>query len=235
MANPQSKVSSLAQEVSDILGMDNLDARIYDWLGLVFNDLCQRVPNALFYTTSVDTIASGASSATLGEAVGTPVACIAVSVSTSALYIPIYRPPAEFDRAVNIGSSIASSTQPLIWTIVPVGTTYMLRISPPASGDMVMTLVWSGNYLASAPEADDLLSLPYHFEGVLVWGAAWYAALSAAPDRAMICQAEFEQALGNMQKILALYSDSVPQMRQIEGPYAGFQPELPRIPETLGP
>lgn len=234
MPNAQSQVSALAQEMADILGIDNLDARLYEWLGFIFNDLCQRVPNPLFYSTSVDTIASGAGSVTLGEAVGTPVAMIAVSATTSDLWIPIYRPPAEFDRLVNIGSAIGVGTQPMIWTIMPVGSTYKVRISPPASGDMVMTLVWSGNYLATAPEASTKISLPYHFESVLIWGASWYASMSVAPDRAMICQMEYETALMDMVKILSLYSDSVPQMRQIEGPLAGFQPELPRIPESLG-
>jgi hypothetical protein len=233
MPNPMSLVSSLAQEVADILGIDNLDARLYEWLGFIFNDVCQRVPDPLFYTSSVDTIVSGSSSSTLGESIGTPVALMIVNASGD-LYIPVYRPPAEFDRLVNIGSTIAGGVQPLIWTVVPQGTTQKIRISPPASGDMILTLVWSGNYYATPPTADDRIPLPYHFEGVLVWGAAWFASMSIAPDRAMICEGEYEVALQDMVKILALHSDSVPQMRQIEGPFAGFQPELPRIPGTLG-
>lgn len=233
MANPQSTASSLAAEVADILGIDNLDARLYEWLGLVFNDLCQRVPDPLFYTYSVFAMNAGAYSATLTDNVGTPVALTAVNVNSD-LFIPIYRPPAEFDRLTNIGSAIAPSQQPLIWTISSVGSTRKLLISPELASNTVVTLIWSGNYYASTPGASDRLLLPYHFEGVLVWGAAWFASLSIAPDRAMICKGEYETAIQDMVKILALHPDSVPQMRQIQGPYVGFQPELPRIPETLG-
>ena len=236
MANPISTVGTLTSEVSDILGIDNLDARIYEWIGLTFNDLCQRVPMHLFHATTYDVVVSGNSSVQLSEEIGTPIAMIAVNHSTSIAYIVQYRTPRDFSQLVNIGATIASSNQPLFWTIRKEATTQKLLITPPAAADIAMTMIWAGDYQASAPDGATKLSLPYHFEGVLVWGASWFGAMSIAPDRAALCQGEYELALRSMLQILGYAPDAVPVMRSISGPYGRtqFLPELPRIPDTVG-
>jgi len=236
MANPISTVGTLAAEVSDILGIDNLDARIYEWVGLTFNDLCQRIPSHLFYTTSVDTITSGNSTVTLGEEIGTPIAMIAVNQTTFTAYIVQYRTPRDFSQLVNIGAAIASGNQPIFWSVRKEATTTKILITPPAAANMLLTLIWAGAYEDTAPGASTKLSLPYHFEGLLVWGAAWFGAMSMVPERAALAQGEYELAVRSMLQILGYSPDAVPVMRSISGPYARtpFQPELPRIPDTVG-
>lgn len=233
MANPISFASDLVNEVINIIRVDNAYPRAYEWLGLAFNDICQRTPVGLFHEVSVDTITTGNDSVTLGEQVGTPVAAIFVNADTK-LYMAHYRTPADFDALTKIGSSISAAVQPKYWTIKLDGTTYSLFISPPASGSTIATLIWSGNYSSTVPTGATQFNIPYHFEQVLVWGAATFGALSGAMDRYMVCKMEYEEALKDMYTILMYHPDSASVVNQIKGPYVntGLESRGARWPET---
>lgn len=233
MANNMSSVSDLAQEVATLLGFDNIDARIYQWIGMIYNEVIQRQPVDLFYTTSVDTISDGDYSTTLGENVGTPVA--AIFQNDDKIYYALYITENDFDRKIATGAAVSESTIPLYWTIRNDGSTQKLFINPPASGDTICTLLWLGNYLDSAPEAGDYLSIPYHFEHVIVWGAASIGAQVLRMSSYALFTSEYEEALNDLYQLMGYKPSNVPVLRSVTGPYTGTHRFMtgPRFPSTI--
>ena len=233
MANALSSVGTLAQEVATLLGFDNIDARIYQWIGMVYNDVLQREPADLFYTKSVDTIATGADSTELGEQVGTPVA--AIFTNDDKVYFAMYITENDFDRKIATGATVASSTIPLYWTIRNDGSTQKIYINPPASGETTVTLLWLGNYLATPPSSGDYLSIPYHFEHVIVWGAAALGAQVLRMNSYALFASEFEEHLMELHQLMGYKPSSVPVMRSVTGPYTGTHRFMagPRFPQNI--
>lgn len=233
MANAISTVEDLAGEVADLLRHDNLDTRLYQWLGMAFNDIVQRSPLELFCTYSQDIVATGEYSTAIGEHIGTPVA--AIFVNADIVYMARYVTPADYNRITSTGAEIAAATIPLFWTVKNDGSTYKLFITPPASGATTVTLVWAGNYLDTPPTNTSILGFPYHFEHVLIWGAAAIGASILRTPAFPIYEAEYGQAFDEMLSLIGYRPDAVPVLRSIKGPYAGT-PKLnapPRFPQTI--
>jgi len=232
--NPISLVSALAEEVADTLRHDNLDTRIHQWIGLAFNDMVDRSPIELFQEATVVTVADGDSSVAFTTDITTPMGATFVDAN-SKLYVASYVSSTDFSRLTAIGAAITASTMPLYWTIKQDGTTQKLFISPPASGAIVATVFWAGKYLSTSPGGSDKLDLPYHFEHVLVWGAAALGAMAVRPSLHPLFQAEYEQALGDMQQIVSYHPDATPVRRSITGVHAGSRKMQapPRFPQNI--
>lgn len=219
MANPTTLVSNLVVEVCNILKLDNVDPRVHEWVGMAYNDLCQRAPCHIFHNVAEVTVASGATSVTLSDEVGMMVA--AIFRNNGICYMAQYVTPGDYSRLVSTGSTATASTVPLYWTVEKVATTQKLEVYPTTSGDTAVTLIWSGNYEATPPSGSSLLKLPYHFEGALVWGAAALGALLMRPELYAICQAEYEEAIQDMLFVLSYYPDTEATMRSIGTPFVG--------------
>lgn len=234
MANPTSTVSDLVIEVCNILKLDNVDPRANEWLGMAFNDICQQVIDPLFHEVSVVTVGTGDSSVALSEQIGVPVA--AVFVNGGKTFLAQQLSPNDYSRTVNIGSAISSTAQPKYWTIQLDGSAYKLYITPPSAGGTEVTLIWAGNYVSSPPSGSTLLNMPYHFEGALIWRAAFYGAIFIRPELQQLCDIEFQEAMMDMQFILGYHPDTFPTMRSVRGPYidSGRQPQMARFEEPFG-
>jgi len=235
MANAISTVESIANEVADLLRHDNLDVRIYQWIGLAYNDIVQRSPLELFCTYTELTVDSGeyVSNAAIPDQIGTPVA--AIFMNASKVYMARYVTPADYNRITSTGAEVPVGVVPLFWTIKNDGATYTLFITPPASGDTVVTLVWGGNYLDTPPTNTSILNLPYHFEHVLIWGAAAIGASILRTPMFPVYEGEYGQAFDEMISLVGYRPDAVPVLRSIKGPYAGT-PKLqapPRFPQNI--
>lgn len=237
-ANYLTKVGDLATEVASLLGIDNLDKRIHTWISLAFNDLIRRNPGNLFYTSSVTTIASG-ETGTLDTTNSIPV--VAIFKTSSTIYVPRQQTAIDYARVAHAvsGGSLASGSVPLHWSIGPdTGTPGRgtLYVYPTLSASVDVTIIWTGKNLTGPSASTDYLHLPYHFEHVIIWGAAYHGAKAVNHPAVKVFLSEHEEAISNMYHILTYSPDTVPVRRSITGEYGGTQRlrPIPRIPDTIG-
>lgn len=234
--------ASLANEVADLLGHDNIDRRILEWLTLTYNDMVVRIPCNLFYETADAVSFSAASSADLGAAVearfGSPVLCV-FKVADGTIYTPRYTTPQDFDRIEKEqqGTALDSGSIPLVWTVGPTVTLTgrrALRVYP-----QVTATAWL--WYTGVNEDDELTGteyfrLPYHWEHVLIWGTAAFGARMLRPSLAPLFSAEYEEGINKLALMVNSRPDAVPVLQSIVGPYEGtpILPQAARFPNTIG-
>jgi hypothetical protein len=235
MANSKTLVSALAEEVADLLRHDNLDTRIYEWIGLAFNEMVQRTPLSLFYKMETATIASGASSVDL---VGLP-GVLTMAVFRGAddrIYLPQQLSPTDFRRLKASSGTVANATVPLAWTLVSDGTEEnRILVFPGMGQDVFITLLSLSQHMESVPVGTDFLHLPYHFEHVVIWGAAALGAEALRTQASSVFFNEFENSLQEMTVMMAYAPDATPALRSLNGAYAGTGrlKTMPRVPDTI--
>lgn len=235
--NYKSTVSAIAEEVAAILRHDNIDSRIFSWIGMAYGDVLQRLPIEFFQELVEETIDTGNTSEafTTQDTIGTPMACVLKNASHY-LYVPQYVSPADYSR-ITVDSTEADATVPRLWTMMQDATPEdALFIWPGASGDMTAYFFHMAPGLTSPPAgADYLPNIPYHFEDVIIWGAAAYGASVMRLQAYPIYQQEFEEAILDMGSIFGYKPDAAPVFRSITGPYAGTvsMNAGARFPETI--
>lgn len=235
--NYKSLISAIAEEVAAILRHDNIDARLYAWIGMAYGDVLQRLPLEFFQEMVTETISDTAFSEafTTQDTVGTSMAFV-VKNSSHYLYVPQYVSPADYSRAT-VDSSEADSTVPRIWTVQQDSTPEdAIHIWPPASGAMTAYLFHIAPGLTAVPAGSDYLpNIPYHFEDVIIWGAAAIGATILRTQAYNIYAQEYEEAILSMASILGYKPDATPVFRSITGPYAGtaVMNAGARFPETI--
>lgn len=235
--NYKSTVSTMAEEVAALLRHDNIDARIYSWIGMAYADLLQRLPLEFFQEMVTETILDTTANIpfTTQDAVGTPMAMM-VQNATYYLRVPQYVSPADYSR-ITVDSEDADSPQTRLWTIMQDATPEdAIYIWPPAAGNIFVFLFHIAPGLTAVPGgADYLPNIPYHFEDVIIWGAAALGASVLRTQAYPIYQQEYEEAILSMASILGYKPDAAPVFRSITGPYAGTVPMNTgaRYPETV--
>ena len=235
--NYKSTVSTIAEEVAALLRHDNIDARIYSWIAMAYADVLQRLPLEFFQELVTETIGTGTATVpfTTQDTVGTPMAVV-LKNATHHLYLPQYVSPADYSR-VTVDSTEADSTIPRLWTIMQDATPAdAFFIWPGASGAMTAYIFHIAPGLTAVPAGGDYLpNIPYHFEDVVIWGAAALGASILRTQAYPIYQQEYEEALLGMASILGYKPDATPVFRSITGPYAGTVPMNAgaRFPETI--
>jgi hypothetical protein len=224
MANILTTVGDLAEEVADILRHDNLDPRIYEWIGLSYAEVQRRAPLEMFRTVVSGSFLTGASRDNYTGGVGSalnPIACIFVSAS-DIVAVAQYVTPLDYHRLVATGASLPTSATPSHWTVTHDALGDAVRVYPAASGALRYTLIFPG--LAGAetpPGSSSYLNLPYHFEHVIVWGAAAIGAEMVRPAMVPVFHAEFEEALNDMLGMMGYHPSAVPVLRSVTSPYGG--------------
>lgn len=248
MANSRTLASELADEVADLLGVANSDRRILDWLGLVFNDMVTRSINPLFHDVIGPlTISDNSTGADLSAdeevSLGSPILLV-MTRSGGNLIVPEYRTPADFDKLFKdrTGGSVATATEPRYWTVSTSalgGTEYDGRRSVrywPQVTEAYNAWLWhTGQYMNDTPDGADYIWLPYHFEHVLVWGAAAMGATFIRPESADIYKAEYETWLQAMTLLMNRAPDQETTRKSLipkdaEMPFLQVQ----RFPDTIG-
>lgn len=234
MANAKTLVSNLAQEVASLLRHDNVDPRIYEWLGLGWNALVQRCPLSCLAQLTNLTISSGTSSVTVSDNLGTPLGVVFRN-ATAVVCLPAQLTSMDFNRLKASSGSLADATVPLAWTLQNQGTTMKLEILPGASGDIQATILWSGLYSADVPVGTDLFDLPYHWEHVWIWQAAAIGATVLRQPMAPYISREAEDSLQEFLLQMGYAPDATPVLRQVGGVYAGTGRlrRLPQVPDTI--
>lgn len=243
MANAITVVSSLTEEVADLLRHDNFDTRIYTWLSLAYNDVLQRMPTTIALDTEVVSLASAEYvDLTIGPQRIGNIVLLTLTDSSSNVYIPRYITPIDYERTAHSvqGGSLHTSTVPLAYTIQssPEDTIGKARlyVYPLVSGTFQGTLFYSTNPLTDIAASTAYLSkIPYHFEHVVIWGATCYGARALRPELYQVYKAEYEQSLQDMTFILNYRPDSIPVLRSVGGPYSRSVRALapPRFPDTI--
>jgi hypothetical protein len=236
MANGKTVVGTLAEEVADLLRHDNLDSRIYEWMGLAFNDIVQRTPLSLFSKPEAVTLTSGTSQVDLVLLHGTPMMAVFLGATDGRIYLPTQLAPTDFRRLKASSGTVVDALVPLAWSLVSDGAAKSrILLFPGAGQNFYITLVSMTQYLESVPVGTDFLHLPYHFEHVLVWGAASVGAQTLRSQAANLYLAEYESALQEMQMLMAYSPDSSPALRSLGGVYAGTgrMKGTPRVPDTI--
>jgi len=235
--NYKSTVSTIAEEVAALLRHDNIDARIYSWIGMTYADVLQRLPLEFFQELVTETVATGTAVVpfTVQDTMGTPMAVI-LKNATHYLYVPHYVSPGDYSR-VTVDSSEADSTVPRLWTIMQDATPEdAFFIWPGASGEMTAYVFHIAPGLTAVPAGGDYLpNIPYHFEDVIIWGAAALGASILRTQAYPVYQQEYEEALLAMGSILGYKPDATPTFRSITGPYAdaAAMQTGARFPETI--
>lgn len=248
MANSRTIASELADEVADLLGVSNADRRILDWLGMVYNEIVTRSINPLFYEViGPITIADNSNGADLTAdqevSLGSPMLLV-LTRSGGNLVTPEYRPPTDFDKLFKErgGSSVATATEPRFWTLSTSsldGTEYdgrrSIRYWPQVTEAYNAWLWTTGLSLDDSPAGTDYVWLPYHFEHVLIWGAASIGARIIRPETADAYKAEYENWLMAMTIMLNRAPDQDTTRKSLvprEAEFPMFQGA--RFPDTIG-
>jgi len=235
--NYKSTVSTIAEEVAGILRHDNIDARIYAWIAMAYADVIQRLPLEFMQELVTETVDTGTATEpfTTQDNIGTIMAVV-LKNATHYLYVPQYVSPADYSR-ITVDSTEADSTVPRLWTSMQDATPAdAFFIWPGASGEMTAYVFHIAPGLTSVPAGGDYLpNIPYHFEDVIIWGAAAYGGAVLRTQAYPIYQQEYEEAILAMGSILAYKPDSTPVFRSITGPYAGTvsMNAGARYPETI--
>lgn len=235
--NYKSTISAIGDEVALVLRHDNLDSRIYQWIGMAYGDMLQRFPIEFFQELVTETIADTDTSEafTTQDTIGTPMAVV-IKDASNYLWMPQYRSPIDYSRMI-AGSTDADSTKPNVWTIMQDATPEdAFFIWPGASGALLAHIFHMAPGLASPPVGTDYLAnIPYHFEDVVIWGAAMFGAFILRKEIYPIYQQEYEEAILGLGAILGYKPDATPVFRSINGPYAGTVPMNvgARFPETI--
>jgi hypothetical protein len=238
MANGMSLVSSLSTEVGVLLRHDNFDPRIYEWLSLALQDIKVRAPVDLFFEMLSGTILDTTFAGVLSEDITYPVALVVWRSSDYAMYSPKYVSPSDYDRVFSGSGDPITANVPLIWTIKNISTagstSQALWVYPGRSGTADYRL-FHINTTASVPTAAEYLNIPYHFEHLVIFGAAAIGAAALQLPTAPIFDAEYEQALQDFKMINTYRPSSFPLLRSISGPYAGTQrvPAIARFPANI--
>lgn len=234
--NYKSSVSAIAEEVAALLRHNNIDTRIYGWIAMAYADVIQRLPLDFFQEMVTETIDTGTATEpfTTQDTVGTPMALV-IKNATHYLYVPQYVTPADYSR-ITVDSSDADATVPRVWTIMQNATPAdALFIWPGASGAFSAHLFHIAPGLTSVPAGGDYLpNIPYHFEDVIIWGAAAIGATLLRTASAPIYQQEYEEAILSMASILGYKPDATPVFQSITGAYAGALQSGAKFPETIG-
>jgi hypothetical protein len=239
-------VSTLVEEVADLLRHDNLDSRILTWMTMTFNDMVNRMNCWRFNTfeTVTCTGAANTEAFALTKALGDPIAMI-FQDKNGKLQIPQYRTWRDFTKYSHRSSQVTADV-PEIWSIGPspryaavgdaVGKAYLYFYPILSTGTNYATLISSKTTLTGDQGTTNFLEIPFHMEHCLVWGSAWVGSRLIRPQLAQLYQTEYEQALRNISLMLNYHPDSVPVRRSITGPYTGSVRlnTMPRIPEHLG-
>lgn len=235
-----STVTSLTQEVADLLRHDNLDSRILTWLALAYQDICTRVPTWLFhrYTSKPMTTKYYRSTTTVVNFDGEPLGAIWHDGTTDAIRFLEYVTEHDYRRMTHDLNGTAFTAipneDPKVWTIIDQ---YIYVYPWTATGGYV-TYFYATNGLATQPRTStERMVLPYHWEHVLVWGAAAFGIRALRPELYPIYAGEYEEALNHMISLLNYKPDSTPALRSITGPFGSFRGRVnfPRIPDNITP
>lgn len=242
MANARTTAANLADEVAELLRHSNIDRRILDWLGTTFNDIVVRCGPCHLFTDWIEALAIGSNTkeepltADQEAALGSPILAIFVGNSNK-LYTPEYRTPQDFDKLEKEvgGSAPTSGTIPLYWTISETAVAdgrRALRWFPETTGAYTAWIAHTGRYLDDSPTGSSFFFLPYHWEHLLIWGAAAQGAAIVRPELADGFQMEYELALASFQRLMDETPDSQPVLKAVGGPYSGTS-MMRRLPETI--
>lgn len=248
MANTLTQVANLVDEVADLLRHDNVDARILTWVNITLQDIMARAQTTLWYK-----IARVDFTANLGQvdfsATSTRVAnpiCLVVVLAAGTTYVPRYLTQVDFSRLAHQqdGAALDFGSFPTHWSIGPsdttaggatipeTGTKQTLFLYPRNTAALAAYLFYTGPRSTTPLSGTGYLELPYHFEHVVVWGAATMGARVLRPNLYPAFKAEYEQALDAMNTIMSYNPDSVPVLRSIRGPYLGNQYDY-NLPTTI--
>jgi hypothetical protein len=237
--NYKSTVGQIAEEVAGLLRHDNIDARVYAWIGMAYADVLQRLPLDYFQEFLQEAVAATAATdeLTTDENVGTPMACVMQATTGSLLYLPTWVTPAEYSRITITDSVEGDSTIPRVWTIMKNSSDNdAVFIYPPSSGGHAVYLFHIPPGLSAVPAtADYLPMIPYHFEDVIIWGAAMFGAQIIRSAATQVYVAEYEEALQDLGMILSYHPDSTPVHRSIDGAYEGTprMRNMAQFPQTI--
>jgi hypothetical protein len=248
MANARTIVSEIADEAADLLGVSNMDRRIFDWIGLTFNDMVSRSINPVFHDVMGPlTVADDSNGVDLSadqEAyLGSPILLV-MTRSGGNTIVPEYREPVDFDRLYKsrgTGGSVATATEPRYWTVSTSsldGTEYDGRRSVrywPQVTEAYSAWLWhTGNAMDDTPAGTDYVWLPYHFEHVLVWGTCAKGAPMVRPELADAYKAEYELWLQAMTLLMNRAPDQNTTLKgirpgELDMPFL----QVPRLPGTI--
>lgn len=249
MANTLTTVGNLVEEVADLLRHDNLDIRINTWIISAYNDVLHRVASPLFSSRVLQATASGEETDLTipeGGQVSTPVLGVFLQASTGSIFCPKFVTPIDFNRLAHTQSGTAQPQwyEPLAYTLAPtlsdtIGRVRLLVYPKPAVSYHV-TLIFPHKHLYNdsplmPADSTGFLNIPYHFEHVLVWGAAAFGAKVLRRELYPLYKAEYEKALQNMTWIMYYKPDLIPRLRSAAGPYYDTYKvqNAPRIPDTI--
>jgi len=230
--NNNSDVGTLADEVADLLRHDNLDQRINTWITAVYLDIAGKAPLSLFLRKAgTYTIPAGTETVALSSitSASNPVALLVTNGNGAKLVAPRYVTFIDFSRMAHDmqgGAALQQAHDPIIWSIGPgVDETLgkgALYIAPATVQECYAELFYIGPTHHTTPLASNkYVALPYHFEHVLVWGAAAIGAKTLRPELYTLFRGEYEQALSEMNSIMSYKPDGVPVLRSVQGPYGG--------------
>lgn len=236
-----SLVSQVVSEVADLLRHDNLDVRVQDWVSMAWDDMIQRVGGWRFHkATSVIQITTGTYKAALTSDIGDPVLLILYNDSTFSMQTPEYVSLNRF-RSLSRNEVIAAAATIRQWTLGPdpwdaagvsgIGKSNVL-IFPATNANIWAQVIYTNPTQVEKTSLTATTELPYHWEHVLIWGASSLGAKFLRPDLYPLYLSEYEQGIRDMQLMLSYWPDSIPQLRNIQGPYAKTPRMMapPRVP-----
>jgi hypothetical protein len=217
---------------------------------MVWNDICQRAPSVLFLKSVSATVPSGGgkTSEVIDIALASyytmnnPALLVFQTIGSNIIYIPRFVTMVDYARTAHntSGTVPLNGTVPMIWSIggnedSTQGKARIFMYPSMLSGGKI-TVFYTSKFQASPLSGVSFVpDFPYHFEHVLVWGAAALGAKVLMPESYPIFRGEYEQALRNMYITLNYQPDSTPVLRSINGPYdrTPLMMAPPRFPQNI--
>ena len=222
-----STLGQLSQEVGTLLRHDNLDVRIHQWLTITWTDLLSRASVwRLCQLRGAGSISMGNYSTSVNGPIQDILGVyIHLQASPLTVYTPKYVQYSDFCRiAFSQDGGEMPTGAPLIYTLGPStssGNNQTLMVYPAATGILVPHILTVGTGWTIPSVTTAGFALPYHWENVLIWGAASIGAKSLMSHLYPLFQGEYEEAIQKMISMLTYRPDSTPVMRSVVSPYGG--------------
>jgi hypothetical protein len=231
-----STVGQLVTEVATLLRHDNIDERIKSWLYIAMKDIHSRAATWRTLAMSTALISAGDHRAA-ASSTGQIVALGGVYETSGIVCLPNYVQPTDFRRLVYSqgGNDISETGGPLIWTMLESTTSGRVEIAMYPTSTVDVTFYFLTQSPVYIPEnSAEFYFLPYHWENVLIWGAAAFGAQALASNLYPLFQGEYEEAIHKMIAMLTYRPDSTPVLRSVVSPYGGtISTRRYRLPDNI--